>query len=67
MLCAMRPPERDAVLTRLELTQCPPAEVWRRLEEPCRMAAAIVEALAFERDDDLRSYYREHPIVDTTS
>lgn len=39
-LAAMQPRERNAVLTRLELRQCPPAEIWRRLEEHCRMAAA---------------------------
>lgn len=39
-LSALRPRERDAVLTRLDLATCPPAEVWRRLEQHCRMAAA---------------------------
>jgi len=39
-LPSLRPQERQAIVTRLELTQCPPAECWRRLEDHCRMAAA---------------------------
>jgi len=39
-LPSLHPSEQQAILTRLELLQCPPAEAWRRLEDHCRMAAA---------------------------
>lgn len=39
-LPSLQPMERQALLTRLELVQCSPAESWRRLEDHCRMAAA---------------------------
>ena len=39
-LDSLDPPERQTLLTRLDLAACPPAEAWRRLEDHCRMAAA---------------------------
>lgn len=39
-LPALGQAERQTLLTRLELAECPPAEAWRRLEDHCRMAAA---------------------------
>jgi hypothetical protein len=36
----LRPRERTAIETRLELVDCSPADAWRRLEDHCRMAAA---------------------------
>lgn len=34
----LRPRERTAIETRLELVDCSPADAWRRLEDHCRMA-----------------------------
>lgn len=39
-LPGLRPRERQAIETRLELVPCSPTEAWRRLEDHCRMSAA---------------------------
>lgn len=39
-LPSLQPQDRQKIVARLELVDCPPAECWRRLEDHCRMAAA---------------------------
>lgn len=39
-LPSLRPGERQALLTRLDLARCPPAEAWAKLDDHCRMAAS---------------------------
>lgn len=63
-LSALRPRERDAVLMRLERRQCDPAEVWRRLEEHCRMAAA---AEAFTPPSAASAFDRRCPFDEPTA